>query len=319
MKKTTKKNSAAKKLLPALGMLMISASMLATSTYAWFSLSDTVTVTGMSLQASADGGLLIINETDTDTAANWKTSAEAAYDGMVGTQGSEVAAAFLPTSTADITNWYYKGSSQYDNAEPDKATTDYAVITPVEGATTDGIYLLASASEGTPSAPAGNYYLLNKFYIKSSGSELTSGALKITQVKATGASSSTALDKSLRIAVKVGDNAVKIFAPVYESTDTAPQYHVGGYTGTAESPTYASTVTAIIPTGANGAADTATGVVTIPANTAVKTGATGTQVDAVPVLVYAYFEGEDTNCKSANANVALDTLSLDLKFAWIPS
>ena len=54
-----RKNSAAKKLIPAAGMLALSASMLATSTYAWFTMNKTVTVTGMEMRTQVGANLLI--------------------------------------------------------------------------------------------------------------------------------------------------------------------------------------------------------------------------------------------------------------------
>jgi hypothetical protein len=63
MNKNTKKNtSARKKLIPAIGMLMISGSMLATSTYAWFTMNKTVTVTGMEMKTKVSGNLLICDD-----------------------------------------------------------------------------------------------------------------------------------------------------------------------------------------------------------------------------------------------------------------
>jgi hypothetical protein len=48
----TMKNT--KKLIPALGMLLLSACMLVTSTFAWFSMNTSVTATNMSVSAKAD-------------------------------------------------------------------------------------------------------------------------------------------------------------------------------------------------------------------------------------------------------------------------
>lgn len=60
MKKNEKrKNSTMKKLIPAAGMLALSASMLATSTYAWFTMNKVVEVTGLQMQATASSGLEI--------------------------------------------------------------------------------------------------------------------------------------------------------------------------------------------------------------------------------------------------------------------
>ncbi len=57
---TKKKNtSPMKKLLPAVGMLAISATMLGTSTYAWFTMNKTVEVTGMEVKTKVGDNLLI--------------------------------------------------------------------------------------------------------------------------------------------------------------------------------------------------------------------------------------------------------------------
>jgi len=62
MKKNMKKKSTARKLLPAAGMLAVSASMLATSTYAWFTMNKTVEVTGMQLKTKVGANLLICSD-----------------------------------------------------------------------------------------------------------------------------------------------------------------------------------------------------------------------------------------------------------------
>lgn len=54
-----RKNSAVKKLIPAAGMLALSASMLATSTYAWFTMNKEVEVTGLTMKTKVSSNLLI--------------------------------------------------------------------------------------------------------------------------------------------------------------------------------------------------------------------------------------------------------------------
>ena len=48
-----------KKLVPAIVMLLISASLLGTSTFAWFSMNRAVKVTGMSITTKVDDSLSI--------------------------------------------------------------------------------------------------------------------------------------------------------------------------------------------------------------------------------------------------------------------
>lgn len=59
MKANTKKNSTTKKLVPAAGSLLISAAMLGTSTYAWFTMSREVEVTGLKMTATVPEDLQI--------------------------------------------------------------------------------------------------------------------------------------------------------------------------------------------------------------------------------------------------------------------
>lgn len=54
-----------KKLIPALCMLLISAVLMGTSTYAWFSMNKTVTAGGMSVTANSDSAYLIIRTGET--------------------------------------------------------------------------------------------------------------------------------------------------------------------------------------------------------------------------------------------------------------
>jgi hypothetical protein len=56
---TKKKGNPMKKLVPAAGMLAISATMLATSTYAWFTMNKEVEVTGLTMQTKVSSNLLI--------------------------------------------------------------------------------------------------------------------------------------------------------------------------------------------------------------------------------------------------------------------
>lgn len=52
-----------KKIIPALCMLLISAVLMGTSTYAWFSMNTTVSATGMKVQAKSDAKFLQIKST----------------------------------------------------------------------------------------------------------------------------------------------------------------------------------------------------------------------------------------------------------------
>lgn len=59
-------NKNARKLIPAVAMLLVSASMLSTASYAWFSMNGTVKATGMQVKVQAPASLLI-SETENGT------------------------------------------------------------------------------------------------------------------------------------------------------------------------------------------------------------------------------------------------------------
>lgn len=146
MKKTTKKNSTTRKLLPAFAMLAVSAVTLSTSTYAWFSMNKTVNVTGMQLTAKSNSKYLIIGESSnaaTLQATSGGNLTTLAYTGNSatlevypsqhnpgGANDSVVVAGSAKvtnTETAiDPGNWYYKIASS-PTASTAKANSEVAL------------------------------------------------------------------------------------------------------------------------------------------------------------------------------------------------
>lgn len=188
-----KKGSNMKKLIPAAGMLAVSATMLATSTYAWFSMNTAVTATGMNVTAQAESGIVISNSTK----SAWNASAAT-------TTGS---LNLLPTSTSNGATWYHNSSDDADIATGAEHVGTYTTVT----------------NEGSD-----KYYSENKFYIKSATTSSLTKDLYIKQVTITppNAATSADLDKSLRVLVKIGDST-NIYAPTSASTLT---YTVNGAT-----------------------------------------------------------------------------------------
>ncbi|MBO5576289.1 MAG: hypothetical protein J5956_08370 [Ruminococcus sp.] len=75
MTKTNKKSKNTRKLLGAVGMLTVSAAMLVSSTFAWFSLNKKVTASTMNVQAKSYNPYLLINEVEGDTTNKYDISA----------------------------------------------------------------------------------------------------------------------------------------------------------------------------------------------------------------------------------------------------
>jgi hypothetical protein len=208
--------SPTKKIFSAAAMLAVSASMLATSTYAWFSMNTNVTATGMSVQAKAEGGIVIANANGTP----WSNTASAVT----------ASAVLFPTSTKDVTTWYHNKSTNADEAQGSQAASTYETLTLAKSASTYGVGYVEDGTVGYDGTEAA-YYLMNKFTVKSSSETLNNVTFYINSVSVTGTNTSAALDASLRIAIKVaGDSTTYIYAPVAGATAT---YKVGGSDQTA--------------------------------------------------------------------------------------
>ena len=263
MKKTTKKKTN-KKLISALGMFMLSAAMLGTSTYAWFTMNKSVSVEGMQLKAKTEQGLVISDYTK----ANWATSWDV---------GMSASAVLYPTSVAATSTptFVHAESRYFDDEDGTQAVGNYTDLTLTWSDTTN------SEGIGSSTSPAAReYVLLKNFYIKSTGETAWAQNLVIDEVNASivgETPTAKKLDNSLRVLVVVGTNAF-VYAPFQDvaSGTTTDSYK---WKNTAN-------VTALAP-----ATDSVcTSVTSIP----------NTDAGAINVKMYMFFEGEDENCKSSN-------------------
>lgn len=227
---------------------------------AWFVQSSKVTANGMQVQATAEGGIEISNSAK----ATWGTSAAT----------TNAAAVLYPTSTSNLTNWYH--------AQAEKSVAHNAKA---------GTYTtLTLDATGTDAVSSRQYYQVNEFTIRATAGT-TASDLKIDKVTASGQADTTALDKSLRVAVKIGDAAPVFFSPA----DGDTTYHV--WSGSGDTPTEE--------------VNTNDGQSQVDPNVAT--------VDSTGVLVkvYIYYEGEDTQHKSENvtAGTTIDNMTVQIDFS----
>ena len=198
-----------RKLIPAFAMLLVSAILVSTSTYAWFSMNTTVTAKGMAVKARAEEGLVISNAaagTYNQTADSVKTAVAELY----------------PGSTADLATWVHSTST-----DPADENTSQAYTAGSAWAANSGTY--------------GNY-VIHDFYIRSSSaSALTVSSLDVKSVtaKVGGSAATQELSKALRVGIMIdGDETnstqnVYIYAPVTGYTQTVSvQQTIGAYAST---------------------------------------------------------------------------------------
>ena len=186
-----KKTNAKKKLLPAIGMLAISAAMLSSATFAWFTMNKDVTVTGLQTTAKAEEGLVIAAYTSNGTVA----PAASAFAKNADAYNTNSAQTLLPTFTEDATKWYHQTSLKSNHGQ---------------------IYAESTAIEVDNDSTNGDYYYeLNKFQIKSygavSGSTAATQAVYVKDVQINNtdpARTAQDYDPALRVLIKTADNTL---------------------------------------------------------------------------------------------------------------
>jgi hypothetical protein len=152
-------NKNARKLIPAVAMLLVSASMLSTASYAWFSMNSKVTATGMEVNVAAPASIMIAPEnagaTGPDTAKYNTTVAFSGNKGTLGHASSTNGVSFWATNPNNIDD---KGDVNKDISMIDvsknndaTATTKYSEVYEVDNtnAYVDFSFYLATSSTAT--------------------------------------------------------------------------------------------------------------------------------------------------------------------------
>ena len=289
-----------KKLIPALCMLLISAVLLGTSTYAWFSMSGEVSATGMQVKAATDSDLQIaIYNGDTKSAfattqAVTALAADSPFLKMIpGTPNYTAADA--------IDGWYVLDDDTKANSATDGTVTGFE---------TKGASKAVDPSAGTvvlgtaPNEQTRGVVLINKFAIKAKeGSDNTFDKLYVSEIAVTSGTGADAFDPAIRVALKVTqdtDTAWTVFAP---KNDTLGGTSYTTYVKVSDSD---SVTPCTVPVKKTGIAN---------AENILPAGATISSTQEVTVEVYIWYEGQDAACTSSNAMGITAATSVDIFFA----
>lgn len=187
-----------KKLIPALAMLLVSAVLLGTSTFAWFSMNSTVTATGMQVVAKSDNTYLLISKTNTtasaiqteniitvnvdvsDSEAKVYPSApavSAAEAGYLTTSGKTTSGATITTAgvqvdngtkAANVANWYTANA-----IAPSASTIDTTTARQLESFTNYVIVKTVYLTVASGANGINNLTVTPTFTVKTSGDDLT--------------------------------------------------------------------------------------------------------------------------------------------------
>ena len=214
--KKTEKHSAAKRLIPAAAMLLASATMLSTATYAWFTMNKQVELTGLNMTATAGDSLEISLASVSDTNAlkfndfaggksypqdtadekGWKSSV------IVGNYYESIGK-IEPASTVDGQNFYYAT----DASNGGKSATTFTKVTAVSSSN-DFIktreYLSGDATVN--SGEITGYYVDIPVYLRTSKTKPSESGTDYGQVyckmilKNVGGGATSELYKAVRVA-----------------------------------------------------------------------------------------------------------------------
>lgn len=280
-----RKNSAVKKLIPAAGMLALSASMLATSTYAWFTMNKEVRVTGMEVKTQVGDSLLIASS----SAGTGKVADSTFQNGL----NQAVYGLLNPVSTINGSDgsFFYTYDANADGSK--SASTSVIPYTAVGGSDS------FTVGEDTYKA-----YLDYVFEIKAINTESTAQYLNLTGLNLLYDGQQLSGEHAYRVAIFSQDLATP-----------GGDAYVASTTGSAASKIFAPTgftyfnSTAVSATDAKAAVsptvnDTAGWSKTIAANS----------TDYTKITVRLWLEGEDNTCFSEKFSEKTEEWTLDLKF-----
>lgn len=277
---------AMKKLIPAICLLLISAVLLGTSTYAWFSMNTKVEATGMKVQATSAKNLVISN-----------TSQLKQNEGSKIASSYSAAVTLVPASTKTLAgsqNFYYVS---------DSTGVDYANGSGNIGTT------FAQASPKTDNNSTSGEVVKHTFYIRVDGQNAdTLANLYVSGITVKRADTNSNVTKALRVGVVCGDKGF-IYAPLAELAE-GKKCEYDAITG-------AGKVTAL---------DDATGYykvgdTIIQEKIEALTAYTNASVLAseissteyTTVDIYIWYEGEDPNCTSVNS-ITVEQIEVIVEF-----
>lgn len=172
-----------KRLILTLGLLLVSAALLGTSTFAWFSMNKDVAITGMKVKATTPAYVYISNAQNMTDKSN-KIAL------------SEAVSSLVPASTADLTSWFTAEAAS-DNAPTKKGDYKAADTT----AYVQKTFYVQSQNKGVNNLKLGN--------------------VKITYTGDTASEVNSALRIGIRFSnlVDATDNKTLFFAPKSTATN----------------------------------------------------------------------------------------------------
>jgi hypothetical protein len=299
---TKNKSSAYKKLIPAAGSLLISAAMLSTSTFAWFTMNKTVTVTGMTMNTKVSENLLIADDAidnDEIKADNlFNNSLVQLVDGLI-----------EPVSTVDGKTFYYTAGTnvQGNGAVLNKTWAEYD---PDDTSDFAAEYALSGAD-----ATAAKGYVDYVYQLKAINGS-TASEIRLTGLNLTYGGTEDNDQLATRIAVFAENLGYKTGAD--DSTLDAPAGNMGATVVKKAIYTIDGAANFSKAEGEDTALDDAVNSTTTRADVTYNEKFTlpvGTnQTQYYRIVVRVWLEGEDTTCNNTTFMDLTDKWSVDMQW-----
>lgn len=317
MKTNEKKNtSAKKKLIPAVAMLTTSAVMLSTATYAWFTMSREVEVTGIKLTATTPQTIEIsLGQATTSNTLTHGVEATAPNSDDMWTHTAATGSVYqdfgklIPVSSVDGFNMFYtekateNGKKVSDVPNPfTKAETAVGWEFKEGGKSAEtGAVVNAAENDGS------GYYLDIPVWFRTTSTDAVTLGLEVEIKNSSDDDTKSVLYKAARVAIlPETKSAQKVFS------ETGAKYYKDGKAvataGATLATSYGDVSAATEATVTGGKVtnpDAATQVATVTASTGTGYG------DAVKYYIRVWLEGEDEACWNSNAG---QDFVINLKF-----
>lgn len=284
------------KLIPALAMLLVSAVLVSTTTYAWFSMNNRVTVTGMTVRTKVSSNLLISEDT---TEANFTTTISQSRSALL-----------EPASTTDGKAFRYTTNANADGSITSGATyVAYDEVTSLAVADTNANkvrydkdfnskYAIETANSSAVPYGTAYAYVDYDFYLKATSTEADQKvAMNFCNLKY---NDNPITDKAFRVAVFSTDGAADAAAAAAAAQSLKAIISPTGAT-------YQTANSAVTSAGTIGT------VSNLGTNVVIDTLGAGS-VKYYKVTVRLWLEGEDKTCTNATFVELTGDYTLDLSF-----
>ena len=280
-----------KKLIPAMVMLLIATMLMGTTTYAWFSMNNKVTVTGMEIRTKVSNNLFVASKALNTTTVE----ADSAFNSYL--NYTTAAALLEPVSTIDGLNFFYTDSATNVAAGGAVRTANYTALNTSKAAPTTEQLTAFRTANGTANSVGYADYVME---LKAVNADSNATTLKLTKLDLVYKGLPTS-EKAYRVAVFMEKFNGTAYTIASEATLPAASsiFSKSGATNFTSGSAVNSTA--------------GVGTVLTP-NATISQSVAANSTEYYKVVVRIWLEGEDNTCNNETFAALNQNWALDLAF-----